>query len=265
MSAQMAFFKKSLADLTQPNLVVTASQGQDTAEFALNRRNTSAWITTDSVDADNTTYEVDFTDEVYISDILLIKHNFKNFTIKRWNGSTFVDFSTPIAVSNNTEETNWYRFDRVSTQKVQITITGTQVANEDKIMYQFIATELMGQLTGWPKMKDPRISKNRKTARMLSGKLSVTENVGYYAGSFGVENWRIAPDIAIIESLYNSFESFLFWPCGGDEDQFFGSPIGYRLEDIYLCRTVNDYSPEYVAGIYANGLNLEVKLEEVTE
>ena len=56
MSGQIAFFEKNYADLDYANVAATASQGVGTEDFARNRRNDSAWITSGSVDADNTTF-----------------------------------------------------------------------------------------------------------------------------------------------------------------------------------------------------------------
>lgn len=263
MSGQIIFFKKNVADIEKTYMTVTASQGNDFASRALNRSNLSAWITTGSVDADNTTWEVDMVDESNVTDILLIKHNFKAFTVKYWDGSTYKDFSPAINETTNTSATNWYQVSNVSTSKLKITITGTQTANVDKFLYQFIATEKIGTLSGFPVIKNPTHDENKKRNTMLSGKTHLVKNVGGFQCTLNVSEWKLDADLALVESLYGSVEGFLVWLCGGNENQFSSKRIGYRLEDIYLMKCVNEYSPEWVGGIYSRGLDISIKLEEV--
>src|SRR6267378_555364 len=149
MSSQIIFFNKSISDFQNANVSASASQGNTYANYPLQRDPDIAWITSGSVDSDNTTWTVDITDQRPVTNILLIDHNFKSYTIKYWNGSAYVDFPTAINVSGNTKGTNAHSFASVNTSKIQITITGTQVANSDKFMHQFIATTKIGQLIGW--------------------------------------------------------------------------------------------------------------------
>jgi hypothetical protein len=263
VSYQIIFFKKSKCDFERTEVVASASEGDLYASNALNRNNTSAWLTTGSTDASLTTFEVDFQEVRDITDILLIKHNFKNFTVKYWNGSSFVAFSTPISETVNTAETTHYTRAVVSTQKLQITVNGTMVANSDKYMYQFIATEQIGQLNAWPVIKKPELSRNRIKNQMLSGKFNVVENVGDFSCSLYVKALSSDADLTIIETLYSSTEGFLVWLCGGSETQFKTVRQGYRLEDLYLMKCLNEYLPEYYKGLYNSAIGIELKLQEV--
>jgi hypothetical protein len=193
------------------------------------RSNSTAWVTTDSVDADNTTLEVDFGDLQLIDKIILVLHNFKAYTVQYWNGSAYVNFSTPINVSGNTESTTSHSFTAVETTKVKLIITGTMTANEDKYLYQFIASQVIGQFEGWPVMQDATISKNKRVSKMLSGKTDIANNLGAYSARVRIKVTSSAADRALVESLFNNSEGFLFWPCGGDEDQFSYANQGYRL------------------------------------
>ena len=264
MAQPIIFFEKSAADIGLPNVTATASQGSAYAINALNRSNSSAWVTTGSVDADNTTFTVDFGDAKFITDILLVKHNFKAFTVQySTDNVSFSAFSAAISESNCTAETSHYEFTQVEARYVKITITGTQTANEDKELYQFIATRQLGQLAGWPQIRSPKHDTNKKKAQMLSGKLNVTRNVGGFFCELSVKEWRSDADMTIVETLYNSTEGFLVWLCGGSESQFSSSRIGYRLEDIYLMKCANDYEPEFVDGGYYRGLDIKIQLAEV--
>lgn len=262
---QIMFFEKNKADISNTGVTLTASQGNDFIEYVRNRSNKSAWMTSDSVDSDNTTIEIDFVDERTITDIILVKHNFKSYTIQYWDGAAYQDFSTAIAETTNTAVTTHHVFNSVSTLKILLTITGTMTPDEDKYLYQFIVTENIGQLQGWPVIKKPMHNKNRKNLKMLSGKSKIIQNVGAFECQLSVEIWKIDADLTVIESIYEQPEGFLIWLCGGDEDQFSTIREGYRLEDIYLMKCDNEYTPQYYKGLYKSGLQIEIQMKEITE
>jgi hypothetical protein len=264
MSQPIMFFKKNKADYQNPSAVVTASEGGTFAPFVQRRSNGIGWMTTGSVDANHTTLTVNFNDIQTISDLILVKHNFANFNVKYWNGSAWTDFSPAVSRSGVTESTTRASFSAVQTTQLQLTINGTQVPNSDKKLSQFIATELIGQLKGWPTIKKPSFNKNKQNSKMLSGKVTVGENVGGFACDLEVKLWSDSSDLSIVETLYGSGSGFLVWLCGGDQSQFSSVRQGYRLEDFFLMKCTNDYSPEWFSGLYSSGLNLTLSLAEVT-
>jgi hypothetical protein len=265
MASQILFFKKNYADLEYDYVTVTASEGQDLATNILNRSNRSAWATVDSTDASGTTLEINLGDVRRVTDLLLLKHNFKSFHIEYYDddSSVWSDFATPINPTDNAEASNHWNVSEVQTSKIRITINGTQTPDSDKYLYQFIVTERIGKLEGWPIIKDPTLSRDIKKTKMLSGKMHVVESVGFYSATLSVSNWKNASDLEIIEELYNSSEGFLFWPCGGDTSQFFSVRQGYRMEDIFLVRCMNEYQPEFAKGFYQSGIKIDVQLAEV--
>jgi hypothetical protein len=130
-------------------------------------------------------------------------------------------------------------------------------------MSQLIATSKLGQLTGWPIIGKPLISRNLIENKMLSGKSHILQNVGYYSASLSVANWSSDTDLSIVEAMYASSEGFLYWPCGGDEGQFRSRRQGYRMEDIFLVRCKNEFSPEWAKGLYQSGIKMQLDLVEV--
>ena len=166
MPAQIRFFNKNKIDLSNTLVAITVTDavatntGQSFVDFVRNRNNTSAWLTTGSTDAANTTLEVDMTDTRELSEVLIVSHNLKAYTIKYWTGIVWTDFSTVIAETANTETTNHHAFATVTTQKIQIIITATQTVDADKQIKQLILTDEVaaGQLEGWPVIKRPRNS-----------------------------------------------------------------------------------------------------------
>jgi len=264
MSYQIKFFNKSWSDFETPSVVATASEGQTYAYLPFNRSNLNAWQTTGSADANNTTYVVDFGTTRSVHSLILLIHNFKAFTVKYWNGTTYVDFSTPIAETANTASSSFYSFTSVDTNKIKITITACMVVDDDKFLFQFIATTLIGQLAGWPIISKHNVSKNRVINQMLSGKSVVFENTGFFSCNLSVERWTSNADLTIVEALYNSTEGFLVSLCGGSETQFKTTRQGYRKQDLFLMKCTNEYSADYYSGIYNSGVNISIDLMEVT-
>ena len=228
MSAQIKFFKKNKADISNSLVSITVTDatatnnGQDFVDFMRNRNNYSAWLTTGSNDAANTTLVVDMTEERDVDTIILVDHNFDSYTLKYWNGSSYVDFSTAISVSGNTSDTTSHDVTSVSTSRIQLVITGTQVADADKRLAQLIVTEKLvsGQLEGWPIIKAPEHTTNKKISRMLSGKVNVVESLGAFSMDLEVANWNIDADLDIVEEIYFGKRGVLVWLSAGNEAQF---------------------------------------------
>lgn len=270
MGAQIRFFKKNLIDLANEDASITVtdatatSTGQTFINYLRNRNNTSAWMTTGSNDAANTQLDIDLGVERDITDILLIKNNFKAYTLKYYNGATYVDFPTAIAETTNALDTKHHEFASTSAKLLRLIITGTMVADADKRLFQLIVTEKKsgsGVLEGWPIIKNPLHDSNKKTSVMLSGKTNLVEGTGAFKVDLEVGNWKIQTDIDIVESIYFGREATLVWLGGGDESQFGVLPQGYRKEDIYLMRPVNSYEPEFFKN-YTTGLKILMKLQE---
>jgi hypothetical protein len=270
MSSQIKFYNRNKLDLSNQDASITVTDniasdnGQSIVNFVRNRNNNSAWITTESTDAAQTTLEIELGLEYLISNIFIVGHNLKSFTFQYWDGFNYVEFSTPISETINTRTTNFFEFNPVSTQKLKLVIYGTQVADSDKSIKQLILTDKVGvgKLVGWPQIKNPTHDTNKKITKMLSGKVNVVESVGAFSIQLSVSNWSIDSDLSLIEEVYFGRRGVLVLLSGEDELQFRTKRIGYRDEDIYFMRCVNDYVPEYNVGIYSNGLKITMNLTE---
>jgi hypothetical protein len=266
---QIIFFEKNKIDLSNVNVSLTVtdsvatSTGQSFINFIRNRNNRSAWLTTGSSDAGTTTIEGNLSDVWLLSELLLIGHNFKSFTFKYYD-SGWQDFSPAINETSNTDLTTHFNFTPVSFSRFQLIINGTQTANVDKILRQMILTTKIGsgQFEGWPIMKRPQISTNKKKTLMLSGKVNVVEGVESFSVNITTKNWSSENDLDIIEDVYTRRQGVLVWPCGGDETQFRSIRKGYTKEDIFLMRPTNEYQPEWASGFYKSGMKINMKLAE---
>lgn len=268
--SQIKLFYKNHVDIDNPNIALSVtdtgaiSDGAEVLDFVRNRNNTSAWLTTGSADINNTTINVDMADSLFIDNIILVGHNFKSFTLQYDDGG-WQDFSTPINETTNTDGTTGFEFDEVMTSRLRLIITGTQTPDEDKILKQLIVVKSLRHLEAFPEIQKPSHSRNRSTAKMLSGKSNLVSQVGGFKVSLKVKYWKSPEDLEAIEKIYTNRLPVLVWLCGGDEDQFSSKRIGYRKEDLYLMRPTNDYIPEWNSYVYSTGLNLTINLVEVVD
>lgn len=277
MGQQIKVFEKNIIDIDAENIVITSTDlvaednGQDTVNFLRNRKNDSAWMTTGSTDAALTTLVVDWMDGRDVDSIVLIRHNFKSYTIKYWDGNSWEDFSTPIDVTDSQmigdDDTVVHDFDKLEIQRIQIVVRETKIPNHDKRLFQLLVTEKIGQgqLNGWPIIASPVVSANKKVTKMLSGKVSVTDSLGFFTFTLKVDSWRDENDLSMVESVLFKRRGVLMWLCGGDEEQFSTKRIGYRKEDFYLVRPVTEYSPEWRQGFYWSGLGIDITFTEAID
>lgn len=262
-------FEKNKIDLDFDNVTITASDstvdvdnGQAFVDMLRNRRNDSGYGTGGSSDAGLTTLEVDMTDEVSITDIILVRHNFKAYTIQYWDGAAYQNFSTPIAETVNTDTTTHHNFTEVDTSKIKLIVQGTMTADQDKLLAQLIITKRLGQFTAEPFIKKPRQEKGRKSKKMLSGRVNVTRSLGAFSCQLSFPPMKSSADFALIETMFNSFNGFLVWLCAGDTTNYFADVPGFRLQDIYLMTCANDLETEWNDGFYAHGQKIDIALVE---
>lgn len=264
------FFKKNKIDLDFTDVTITITDatatdnGNDYVSYLRNRDNTSGWMTTDSNDAANTQIDVVLTGRKDFDRIILVKHNFKAYTIQYYDEDTaaWTDFSTVVNVSANTADVTSHSFNTVNTAKFRIIITGTMVADADKSLCQLILTEDIGEFTIQPEVT-PEIDKSRRASKYLSGKSHIVRSIEAFNVRLRKRSVDIAADQLIVETLFDTFEGFLVWLCGGDESQYTTVRKGYRLEDIYFMNLTNEYTPEWNDSYYKNGLDIDLRLTEI--
>lgn len=269
MAQQMRFFRKNFLDSSYSNATISeqSSLQENGLDQMRDRSNRTAWITTGATDAETLNIVADFVDTRDINSIILVGHNLGAFTIQYdLDGSmTWTDFSTAINESSNTDSTSYFSFTTVSTRRIRLTITGTQVADAEKVIKQWIVSEQIGQLIGWPKVQRAALNQQISRSTLPSGKQSVNRNTGGFRFQAAVTLWRIEADLELLEKLYLTNQGFLVWICGGDEDQFSVQRLGYRLEDIFLMKLGDDYTPNFYKGVYTTGFQIAADFVEVID
>lgn len=265
---QILFLRKNHIDLDKPNIIITVTDnvafnnGQSSVDFVRNRNNVSGWVTTESNDTANTEFLVEMGDLLPVDWIQIIKHNFKDYTVEYRDVSD--NWILVQAVTNDTKSTTIFEFDKVQADAIRITIQGTQIPDADKEMRQLIIAEKFGRFDGYPVIKKPVHSSNKKKNKMLSGKLNIVGTRGAFSTELEIRLSTNDIDLSLHEDLYYQIEGVHVLLSGGNEDQFATKRRGYRNEDIFLVKPSDEYSNPYQKGVYLNGIQVRMKLSEVS-
>ena len=261
-------FKKNKIDLDNENITITVTDpiatdtGESLADFVRDRKNSSGWATTDSDDSALTLFQVLFGDQRDIDSIFLIGNNFKDYDLEWFDGTIWQAIIT--AIVGNSDPVKFHEFTKIlEVQGVRVRINKTFVVDDDKFLSQMIVTESLGEFNQFP-MVQHEGSKNRKRIKLISGKSKVIQNSGATFFSISHKNQIDDNDLFIIETMFNSFSGFLFWPSGGDETQFRTRRIGFRKQDIFLMAATNELENLWGSdGRYCSGTDYNVKLAEI--
>lgn len=259
------FYRPNILDLNNPTATISVtdaiatSDGNQFTDFLRNRDNNSGWATTGSTDAANTELIFNFNDFREFDSIIMAVHNFKDFNIDYWNGSTWINLET---ITDNDLATNYFEYDSlIEAEQIRLTILATKEVDADKFMRQFIVTEKIGQFEIEPRV-EVEIDKQRKATPYLSGKRFVSSQVGGVSIRMSQDGvWR-ENDLSLIERLYDFYRGFLVSISGGDIEQFETLRVGYRPEDVFYMEPSNEYEPNWGEGRWKNGINLTIRLVE---
>ena len=88
------FFKKNQMSDASPS----ATSGDASAKFMLDLDVDTYWTSVGSSDSTTETITINFGSNKTIDRILLLDHNFKNFTVKYLSGSSYVAFANVIGI-----------------------------------------------------------------------------------------------------------------------------------------------------------------------
>jgi hypothetical protein len=275
----MIFLEKNKIDLDRgTDVVITITDavatdtGADYVDYLRNRSNDSGWGTTDSTDAANTQIDIDMGEESDINRILLLRQNFKAYTIQySTDDVTYSNFSTSINVSGNSEADKYHTFNTVAARYIRIIVTGTFVTNDDKYCSQIIITESIGSLsTIQPHIADVEFGRNRRFIKTVSGKGRVKRNVGAASFTLRKNNVTDATDLSLLETLHDYHNGFIVWPNGDANTNqsaanaaILNARIFWRRQDVFTMNIASELKPEFNTGRYAFGMDQEIDFREV--
>lgn len=275
----LKLFKKSKCAFSEGASMV-ATSGDASSPNAIDRNFTSYWRSVGSTDAITETLIVNLVGNVTIDRIFLIDHNFKSYNVKYLSGGTYTHFSNVVGIdgsmANITEstyarDTSYYEFTPVTTTSLQIEVTTTQTVNTEKYLNLFIATEEMGTLTGFPKIKNLVVDRNIRKKEMLSGKSLILKSEESFSVELDFDSYPASSnyhaDIDLAFSLFDIEDNFIIWLCGGRTgSNYFKKELrGFRLKDVYTVQLAANLKLAYINSTYKNPVDFTLKLEEVVD
>lgn len=248
---------------------VVASTGAVIQNNIIDKLSYTYWRSVGSSDATTETLTITFGSSS-ISRILLLDHNWKNYTVQYWNGSAWTHFASVVGLdgskSNITEtafadDSSYYEFTPVTTTRIKITINTTQTANAEKYLATVMVTNEIGTFSGYPKIETPTFSRNPRTSQMLSGRKKIVKQISVFSVTLTFKNYPVlgyGADSDLMFSLFDRETPFYVWLCGGKRgsNYFSYSEPGWRLKDCYRVQTDTDITSEWTDNLYKSGQNL---------
>lgn len=266
----MIVWYKNIIDIDNDNITMNVSDSVATAtgtpNFVRDRKNSTGWATTGSSDLATCTFAAESSQEETFDTIILIGHNFKNFTIQRFNGTIYEDFSPAINVTNNTATSTKYSVASNSTTSVKITITGTMTADDDKFLAQMIITNQLYDFGTTNQMEmDIVLDRDKKLTKTVSGKYHVARKPGGLSAKISKKNITTAAALAALKAIYESNFGFLFSFSGFDESLFTKTTaqFGYRKQDIFLMKAKTELESNYNDSYFNRGQDHKIDLIEI--
>lgn len=268
------FFDRSKS-FAADGATATASSNSESAKNILSGNYFVNWASSGSDDTTTETITITF-NEATIDRIFLIDHNLKEYSIKYDVSGTPTDFTNVIGLdgakaniseTNYSLDTSYYEVDAVTTTKIYITLNKTQVPNQEKSLERFYATSEIGTLTGFPKINQQEFDKNSINDKAVSGLSSIQYRVENFECSINFDSYpAIVNDYSIIETLHDSYNSFLIWLCGGRYGEYFSlQRKGWRLKDVYNVKSFSTLNFRWNNNIYIAGVTGSIKMTQHIE
>lgn len=268
ISGGIKFFKQSKI------LNATASapiSGDASVSAILNANKETFYRSVGSSDAVTEEIEITFAEQKTIDRLFLVNINAKSFNVMydvtgTWShfaNVTDVDGSqTNITETVYSNDTYYAEFDSVTTNKIRIQITETQVANAEKFINQVIVTEEIATLVGYPEIKQVDMNRQIRSKKTISGKFSVQKSLESFSVNLAFKDYPSSSvynvDIDAMIELHDLEDPFITWLCGGRHGtQYFKYALpGFRLKDVIQTQVNKSYKLNYTNNIYVNPLNL---------
>lgn len=266
------FFQRNFA-LLKDGSTATASSNDEGVQYILSPVKWAKWFSVGSSDATEETITITLSGSKTIDRIFILGINLKEFDVKYFDGLSFVDFANVVGVngveSASISETNfvldsaYYEFDEVTTSQIQIKARTTQVANEEKEITTFITSKEIGTLLGYPKVASS-VSNNEKTSKALSQREVVQKTYERVKFKLTFKTHPFQEDLDTMETLFESIDSYLIWPCGGrtGSDYFKIEQKAWRLDDIYNVQNKGRMKSDFTKNIYTAGFDKSVTFVE---
>lgn len=258
--AGIRFFKMSYCDINRAETVSTLDNNGANLSMVIGRPDIGRWSSIGSNDTNTITYTCQFQRDRVIDSVFLLNSNLKEFTLEgQWNGG---GWSTLINETNNSVVDYFQAISPATVDEIRLKMKKTMTADAEKRLGQFIVTQAIGQLDGYP-ILEVNPSKNTTAKTMMNGKKRVV-----YGGKSTDFRMKFQSHVGendrdLFRVLYNHPEPFLMWPNAGSSDQFAHLDEGYRRGDVYLVTPNGEYTHGFEKNLFFSGMNAELNLVEV--
>lgn len=266
-------------NLFQDGATGTATSGESLINRALDKNPLTKWRSTGSNDLTTETLTITLSEASTIDRILLVDHNWKEFTVKYDSGGGFTDFTTVVGIDGAlgggiaetafADDVAYYEFDSVTgVTDIQITVTKTQVADEEKFISQIVTTEELGTFQGFPRISNLTRTRNERAKRVLSGRSIIQKSVETTRFTINFRDYppsgNFSADLDVGFTLFDREDNFLVWPSGGKRgtSSFKYTLRNFRLIDLLEMQVSRNISMGYRSNVYVNPVNLRVPLVE---
>lgn len=238
---------------------ITSSHGSDFLSYLFDRDKDSQYVTDGAGDdATEVTLTVVFNvggveTEREIDSIILIGHNLKNPSIEQWDGSAWQALDSESAL---TSSVTVFSFDAVTTSRIRIIVTETQVADEEKEIGEFIACKSQAAIDSDLVSYQPGSRQMATDVRLADGSIhrtyvrhSVNRTEKYEARvQFQFLN---RAKLELLRALKESGEAFLFYP------ESTANP-----DEIYLVHWFGAFSWKFASEYKDAGVHVTMDLKE---
>ena len=269
MTGGISFYDKNKSLFDDGSTCVASTNTAD-QNLVLGTNKYFKWESIGSDDVTTETLTITLPSAISLSRIFLLDHNFKNFGIQYGASLDFANVTGLDSYSDNqiletgfSRNTAYYQFDAVTTDTIIISIDTTQTVDAEKFLHQFIITNELGTLTGFPDMTGIKLDRNDRKDKAISGRLHIEK--GYETASFRLKlaSYPVQADIDLLDSLHSRELPFLSWLNGGKPDQFRFEQRGFRLEDVYQVKVDKPAKNSFNKNIYVLGVNQSYSFMEV--
>ena len=154
----------------------------------------------------------------------------------------------------------------MTTDRIEITATKTQIADEQKYLNSFVVGNEIGTLEGFPVVRDVTKDKKLRKSILLNGRSYIEKSLEVFRCWIDFKNYPpgLEDDLDLVYDLFDRDEDFYVWLCGGraGEPWFKYALRGWRLQDLILTQTVTSFKDKYRKNIYNGVVDLKLNLEE---
>jgi len=271
------FFDQS-QNLSADGATITSSSGNAAAIYAIDRNPDTKWFSVSSNDTITETVTIVFDGNKTITRILLLDHNWKEYTVQYDVAGVWTNFTSVIGLDGSlgggisetvfADNTSYYEFTSVITGKIRLQIVKTQIANAQKYISQIISTSELGTLVGYPEIGEIAIDRNERSKKTLSGRYVIQKSIETQSYELNFKDYPSSAtynaDVDLIMILFDRETPFLVWLCGGRRGStYFRYTLrGFRLKDVYLMQLDEAIGLNYTGNIYTNPLNMKIKIRE---